>query len=72
MWQDFALCKGVETELFYPRGIKKSRVYVAQITAQYCDRCVVRPSCYREAQRNGDGYGIWGGHHFLEDNPVGC
>lgn len=70
MWQDFARCKGVDTNLFYPRGIKKSRRHVAQIKELYCDRCVVRPACFRDAVENEDVYGIWGGHHFLEDNPA--
>lgn len=70
MWQDLAFCKDADTEIFFPKGVLVSRGHVAQVKKDYCDKCIVRPACYREAKENDIGYGIWGGYHFLEDNPA--
>lgn len=70
MWEDHAACKGQDTRLFFPKGIVDSRLKVSQIKQDFCDRCPVKAACYQYAKENDIRYGIWGGYHFLEDNPA--
>lgn len=55
-YTDFANCRGVDPELFFPeRGAS------VREAKQVCRGCVVREDCLDFALTNGEKFGIWGG-----------
>lgn len=58
-WFDFAACKNVHIDVFFPPLSKKTSK--AQITEafSYCDKCPVAPHCLQEAITT-ESVGIWG------------
>lgn len=55
-WQDFAGCRGVEQDLFFPERGASTRKAKA-----ICAACEVRTECLDYAIRQGERFGIWGG-----------
>lgn len=61
-WSDDAACKGIDTEEFYPVGVKG--VPTSTETAwvkQFCARCQVQPECLEHAMSLPEHFGVWGG-----------
>lgn len=55
-WQDYAECKGTNTNLFFPeRGTGSDEAKAV------CSTCPVRLQCLQYALDNGETFGIWGG-----------
>lgn len=55
-WDDFANCRGVDPDLFFPeRGAS------TQEAKEVCKGCVVRDECLEYALANGEKFGVWGG-----------
>jgi len=57
---DEALCKGM-TSLFYdetPDSVAKAKAY--------CVACPIQQGCLKEALRNGETYGVWGGADYQD------
>lgn len=55
-WQDFALCRGVNADLFFPGQGESTREAKA-----VCVDCPVRQACLEYAIANNERFGIWGG-----------
>jgi WhiB family redox-sensing transcriptional regulator len=55
-WRDQALCRGRETEVFFPEGDQPTI-----IAKSICRRCPVRRDCLAHALERSERYGIWGG-----------
>lgn len=62
-WQDFANCKGVDPNLFFPH--KGGRLKNAEARA-YCAACAVNDICLSEAMSQPRMRGIWGGTTYDE------
>jgi len=55
-WQEFAACKDLPTESFYPgRGST-----APPVVRERCDNCPVKDACLQHALKY-EGYGYWGG-----------
>jgi WhiB family transcriptional regulator, redox-sensing transcriptional regulator len=54
-WQDLALCKGQDTEKWYPEGVEPDRHALAT-----CFSCPVRRECATHALFRPEPHGIWG------------
>ena len=61
-WRDRALCKYLDTSVFYPdfRGFNVER-YIQQNLP--CAKCPVKKDCTDFADDNGEEWGIWGGEY---------
>lgn len=60
-WIDSALCKGRNTNDFYPEmGVKGAAKQVREIK-QICKQCSVILECLDFAIENEENFGIWGG-----------
>lgn len=60
-WRDNALCKGKDTNLFYPEAnVKGGKKQVADVKA-ICRMCLVSSECLAFAINNDEQFGIWGG-----------
>jgi len=56
LWQDYASCRGGDTNLFFPeRGASTRRAKAI------CDACEVKAECLDYAIEMGERFGIWGG-----------
>ncbi|MDP8959208.1 MAG: WhiB family transcriptional regulator [Actinomycetota bacterium] len=55
-WQDFANCRGADSDLFFPERGASTRQAKA-----ICAACEVRVECLEFALRHGEKFGIWGG-----------
>lgn len=55
LWQNEAVCKGANSEIFSPDRPAKDKRY-----KDYCNRCPVKAQCLDEALIYGH-YGVWGG-----------
>jgi WhiB family redox-sensing transcriptional regulator len=55
-WHDNALCRGRDTEVFFPEEDEPTIV-----AKSICRRCPVRRDCLAHALERGERYGIWGG-----------
>lgn len=55
-WGDFANCKGVDPDLFFPERGASTRE-----SKQVCRGCTVREECLEFALARGEKFGIWGG-----------
>lgn len=68
-WQDRALCRGADANLFFtPSHLEKKEdreIREAQAKA-VCARCPVRRECLSFALATREPYGIWGGLNELE------
>lgn len=62
-WQRRALCRGMDTSLFYsPTGERGRERQAREETARaICVGCAVREDCARTALNSGEQYGFWGG-----------
>lgn len=60
-WQDAALCKGHDTELFFDRA-EADQVIADQVKSM-CDVCPVRNACFMQARENRE-QGIWGKYNW--------
>lgn len=56
-WQEQALCRQVDPELFFP---DKGEWISSLIARKICASCPVIQRCHAAAVRNGE-YGVWGG-----------
>lgn len=54
-WKEFAACRGVPTEVFFPLIANADAVALAR---SYCDCCPVRGECAEEGRSE---FGIWAG-----------
>lgn len=65
LWREFAACKGVDPELFFPQygGREGDEPTGAKIV---CAGCVVRTACLNYALDNNEAFGIWGGKNESE------
>lgn len=57
-WFDFAVCKGMDTNLFFDQY--ETDINIAKNIDQACMSCPVRKSCLQAGQFNSE-YGVWGG-----------
>lgn len=55
-WQDYANCRGADTDLFFPERGASTRQAKA-----ICAACEVRWECLDFAIEQGEKFGIWGG-----------
>lgn len=55
-WQDYANCRGVDADLFFPERGASTRKAKA-----ICAACEVRAQCLEYAITHGEKFGIWGG-----------
>ncbi|MEV8548003.1 WhiB family transcriptional regulator [Streptomyces sp. NPDC051572] len=62
-WQRYALCRGMDTSLFFsPAGERGRARQVREEKARaICAACAVREVCARTALNSGEQYGFWGG-----------
>ena len=62
-WQEFALCRRYDPELFFPVAEEGSALGdAARASARrVCRACPVQLSCLNWALENGEDYGVWGG-----------
>lgn len=59
-WREYALCKGTETNLFFPYNVTRANLIEVRKTIQVCEQCPVQAECLYEALHY-DHDGIWGG-----------
>lgn len=64
-WREFALCKGMSTEDFFPYKITKTNSDAIQNLINLCDQCPVKEECLFESVIN-DYHGIWAGTFYKE------
>jgi hypothetical protein len=57
-WFDFALCLGMDTNLFFDKY--ETDISIAKNIDEACLSCPVRKICYEVGVENND-YGVWGG-----------
>lgn len=57
-WWNLAICRGMETNLFYDKY--ESDVTVAKNIDEACMSCPVIKMCYEFGAKNSE-YGVWGG-----------
>jgi hypothetical protein len=57
-WWDIAICKGMDTNLFYDKY--ESDVQTAKSIDEACLSCPVIRICYENGVNNNE-YGVWGG-----------
>lgn len=57
-WYDLAVCKGIDTNLFYDKYEADSNI--AKSIDEACLSCPVSSMCY-EAGIDGNEHGVWGG-----------
>jgi hypothetical protein len=62
-WRDYAVCRGMDPNLFFPPPGDALRI--AQVRT-ICFTCPVRQQCLDEAVTTGERHGVRGGE-FLED-----
>lgn len=61
-WRDYASCKGMDTELFFPnlRGMNTQKYIEMHLP---CGQCPVAQECREDADKNGEVDGVWGGSY---------
>lgn len=59
-WMESGNCRGVDSELFFPR-VNESR-FVTTAAKAVCRACEVRAQCLEYALANGERFGVWGGY----------
>jgi WhiB family transcriptional regulator, redox-sensing transcriptional regulator len=60
-WTDWAACRGVDPELFYPVSVAGPALEQVDRAKEVCARCSVTADCLAWALRAGEPAGIWGG-----------
>lgn len=55
-WRDFALCRGMDSSIFYP-----DKGYAVEGAKRICAECPVRTACLDDALRRREDFGVWGG-----------
>jgi WhiB family redox-sensing transcriptional regulator len=63
-WRDRAACKGLGTELFFPKTDDPKQEAKIAKAKSICAQCLVSEECFYESCRlgcNRSGQGIWGG-----------
>ena len=55
-WQDYAICLGVDHDLFFPERGASTRE-----AKEVCRGCIVRAQCLEYALVHSEKFGIWGG-----------
>ena len=55
-WQEDALCRDFDPDLWYPDNEKD-----AVVPIRVCMNCLVRIECLNFARKNGERFGVWGG-----------
>lgn len=65
-WMDYARCKGLDVEIFYPKRPKRGGVRDYNRARKICAKCPVRTYClwYAIAHKIRDG--VWGGRNEHE------
>lgn len=56
-WLEYAACRGVDPELFFPGRGRSSNAEAKRV----CAGCPVRVQCLNYSLDNGEKYGVWGG-----------
>lgn len=68
-WQDRALCRGADPNLFFPpqtAETKEEKLAREARAKEVCVRCPVRSQCLAYALRTREPFGIWGGLNETE------
>ena len=65
-WFDFAVCKGMDTNLFFDQY--ETDVNIAKNIDQACISCPVKKNCLLAGQLNNE-YGVWGGIYLSAGSP---
>jgi WhiB family redox-sensing transcriptional regulator len=65
-WPDFALCKGMDTNLWYDEY--EADEAVAKTVDQMCFSCPVMKQCLMYAVENSE-WGVWGGCYLVAGKP---
>lgn len=60
-WRNNALCKGKDTEMFYPEMSVKGAIKAVRAIKAICRMCPVAVECLQCALDNNETFGIWGG-----------
>ena len=70
-WRHDALCRGVETDLFFPAGeLGEEPVKHAQAAKAVCFKCPVREACLEYALATDQPFGVWGGTTEAERRSI--
>lgn len=69
-WRDFAACKSVDPDLFFPVSSAGKSLDQVRIAKAVCARCLVRRDCLAFALRTRQVHGIWGGMTEEERRPA--
>ncbi len=59
-WRDYAACRDVDPDLFFPLGTSGASLFQIEEAKQICRTCPVCGPCLRWALESGDD-GVWGG-----------
>jgi WhiB family redox-sensing transcriptional regulator len=59
-WRDYAACRDVDPDLFFPLGTVGASLPQIEHAKQVCGTCPVSKTCLRWALDHGDA-GVWGG-----------
>lgn len=60
-WQEFANCRTVDPELFFPNGTGGTITNAIANAKKVCAACLVRTECLNWAVDTGQYNGVWGG-----------
>jgi WhiB family transcriptional regulator, redox-sensing transcriptional regulator len=61
-WQEAAVCRQADPELFFPIGTAGAAAAEIQRAKAICARCPVQRPCLAYALATCQDFGIWGGH----------
>ena len=59
-WEDLALCKGLDTEIFY--SLYENDPVIAKAADDMCLHCPVMKMCHAKGQKGN--WGLWGGVYW--------
>ncbi len=60
-WRNYAACRDVDPELFFPIGNTGPALLQIDEAKQVCGRCKVVEACLQWALESGQDSGVWGG-----------
>lgn len=60
-WREDAICREVDTDLFFPVGSSPRSIETAELAKAICATCPVQVQCLKFAVATNQHYGIWGG-----------
>jgi WhiB family redox-sensing transcriptional regulator len=69
-WMRNALCRQVDSSLFFPEGRGGSVVMQTAQAKQVCNLCPVKSACLEWAVDTGQSSGVWGGMSEDERRPL--